>query len=68
MIRKKFQSSFVFPTLQCRLFDTCVKPILLEIWSPYSLIFVKLASKVNNHNLEESYEDFQPEKISHTIL
>ena len=50
MIRKKFQSSFIFPTLQCRLFDTCVNPILLyctEIWSPYSLDFVKLAPKIN---------------------
>ena len=66
MIRKKFHSSFIFPTLQCRLFDACVKPILLycsEIWSPYSLNFVKIASKVNNHNLEESYEDFLPERI-----
>ena len=66
MTRKKIQSSFIFPTLHCRLFDTCVKPILLyytEIWSPYSLHFVKLASKVNNYNLEESYEDFSPERI-----
>ena len=66
MIRKKFQSSFIFPTLQCRLFDTCVKPILLyctEIWSPYSLNFVKVASKSNSFNLEESYEDFLPERI-----
>ena len=66
MIRKKIQSSFIFPTLQCRLFDACVKPILLycsDSWSPYSLNFVKIASKVNNHNLEESYEDFLPERI-----
>ena len=66
MIRKKFQSSFIFPTLQCRLFDTCVKPILLycsEIWSPYCINFVKLASKENRYCLEESYEDFYPEKI-----
>ena len=63
MIRKKFQSSFIFPTLQCRLFDTCIKPILLycsEIWSPYCINFVKLASKENRYCLEESYEDFYP--------
>ena len=66
IVRKKFHSSFIFPTLQCRLFDASVKPILLycsEIWSPYSLNFVKIASKVNNHSLEESYEDFLPERI-----
>ena len=66
MIRKKIQSSFIFPTLQCRLFDACLKPILLncsEIWRPYSLNFVRIASKVNNHNLEKSCEDFLPERI-----
>ena len=66
MIRKKFQTSFIFPTLQCRLFNTCVTPILLyctEIRSPCSLNFVKVALKINKHNLEESYEDFPPEKI-----
>ena len=44
---------------------TCVKPILLyctEIWSPYSLNSVKVASKSNNFNLE-SYEDFLSERI-----
>ena len=68
MIRKKIQSSFIFLTLQCRLFDTCVKPILLyctEIWSPYSLKFVKVASKISKHNLDLSYEDFPPEN-NHT--
>ena len=66
MIRKKIQSSFIFPTLQCRLFDTCVKPIFLyctEIWSPYSLNFVKVPLKSNSFNLEESYEDFLSERI-----
>ena len=61
MIRKKFQSSFIFPTLQCRLFDACVKPILLycsEIWSPYSLNFVKIASKVNNQTLKSHMKIF----------
>ena len=65
MIRKKFQSSFIFPTLLCRLFDTCVKILLYcsEIWSPYCINFVKLASKENRYCLEESYIDFYPEKI-----
>ena len=66
MVRQKFQSSFIFPTLQCRLSDACVKPILLycsEIWRPYSLDFVKIASKINNHSTEESQEDFLPERI-----
>lgn len=66
MIRRKFQSSFIFPTLQIRLFDACVKPILLyccELWSPYNINAYKILSSTNTHYLEESYEDFLPEKI-----
>ena len=66
MIKRKFQSSFIFPTLQIRLFDACVKPILLyccELWSPYSININKILSSTSTYYLEESYEDFLPEKI-----
>ena len=65
MIRKKFQSSFIFPIYFSADYSMHVLNQYyynVQRFGVYSLNFMKIASKVNNHNLEESYEDFLPEK------
>lgn len=67
MIKRKFDSTYLKPELHIKLYEACVKPILLycsEIWTPYILKFDKYLNKTNNNNiLEEMYENLPSEKI-----
>ena len=68
MIKRNFQGDYAYPKLLLKLFDSCVRPILLygsELWGTYVLnIGRKLNSNSNISNiLEKSFEDFSPENI-----
>ena len=56
MLRQKFQTSYIYPELHFRLFDACVKSILLyccEVWSPYIMNVDKHLGKDSTYKLEE---------------
>ena len=66
MLRQKFQTSYIYPELHFRLFDTCVKPIILycyEVWNQHIINVEKHLGKDSTYKLEELYEDFIPEKV-----
>ena len=66
MLRQKFQTSYIYLELHFRLFDECVKPILLyccEVWIPNIINLEKHLGKDPTYKLEELYEDFIPEKV-----
>lgn len=68
MIRRKFQNEYGNTKLLLKLFDSCVKPILLygsELWGMYSLNLDKklTVSGDKQYVLESVYQNFSPEKI-----
>ena len=65
MIRRRFQTESVNSKLLLKLFDTCVKPVLLygtELWSVVHINCSKNFTDASNFSLEKHYEDFLPEK------
>lgn len=66
MIRSKFHTSEINAKLLLRVFDACVKPILLygsELWSVFNLNLSKKLSGQEQFSLEKTFENFMPEKI-----
>ena len=66
MIRRRFQTESVNSKLLLKLFDTCVKPVLLygsELWSVFHINCSKNSTDASNFSLEELYDGVLPEKI-----
>jgi hypothetical protein len=66
---RQLSKSNVKPSTFFYLFDMMVKPVLLyssEIWAPFATQMRKLKAN-HNHNVEESYENVQIEKL-HSLL
>ncbi len=66
MIRRGFDSSRVNPLLMLKLFDTCVRPILLyaaELWSVFHIKCNGLGASTDPYYLEKAFNKFLPEDI-----
>ena len=66
MIRRRFQTEFINAKLLLKLFDACVKPILLydsELWSVFNINMCRNGIHPSDFSLEKHYDDFLPEKI-----
>ena len=66
MIRRQFQTESLNPKLLLKLFDTCVKPVLVygsELWSIFNLNVSKNSTNASTFTLEKCYKEFLPEKI-----
>ena len=66
MIRRQFQTESLNPSLLLKLFDICVKPVLLyrsELWSIFNLNVSKNSTNASMFTLEKRYEEFLPENI-----
>ena len=66
MIRSRFHTSEVNAKLLLKLFDACVKPVLLygsELWSVFNLNLSKKLSGEQECALEKTFDSFLPEKI-----
>ena len=66
MIRRKFHSSTMNPVLHLKLYEACIKPILLycsEAWAPFALKLDSLKKNDNPHILEEQFTKKKKKKI-----
>lgn len=66
MIKRKFHCTHNNTPLLLKLFDSCVKPVLLygsELWGPYILNLDKRLTPGLNDDLEKTFLNFAPEKI-----
>ena len=66
MIRRRFQTETINAKLFLKLFDTCVKPILLygsESWSVFNINICRNCTDASQFSLEKQYENFLPEKV-----
>ena len=66
MIKRKFHCTHNNTPLLLKLFDSCVKPVLLygsELWGPYILNLDKRLTQGSNDDLEKTFLNFAPEKV-----
>ena len=66
MIRRRFQTEAINAKLFLKLFDTCVKPILLygsELWSVFNVNICRNCTDASKFSLERQYDNFLPEKV-----
>ena len=61
MIRRRFQTEAINAKLFLKLFDTCVKPILLygsELWSVFNINICRNCTDASQFSLEKHYDIF----------